>query len=79
MLELRGKMQSLDYINNKISDAYYLHGAASAKAIAEQYKPALQQREAWRTEYNEVEAQIAELEALIAEEEAETINPADDE
>ena len=61
-------MKGYDYINNKISDAYYLHGAAAAKAIADEYRPQLLEREAWREEYNANEAELASLRAQLGEE-----------
>jgi len=64
-------MKSKDYINNKISDAYYLHGAAAAKQVAENYRESLEAREGWREEYNEVESQIAALKAQLESEQAE--------
>ena len=60
-LELEALMPTLDYVNNKISDAYYLHGAAAAKAIADHYRPQLLEREGWREEYNANEAELASL------------------
>ena len=56
-------MKGYDYINNVISDAYYLHGAAAAKAIADKYRPQLLEREAWREEYNANKAELASLRA----------------
>ena len=64
-------MKGYDYINNKISDAYYLHGAAAAKAIADEYRPQLQEREAWREEDNNNETELASLRAQLDAEAAE--------
>ncbi len=63
--ELRSLMKGYDYINNEIIDAYYLHGAAAAKAIADKYRPQLLEREAWREEYNANEAELASLRAQL--------------
>lgn len=77
-LELQAKMKSLDYINNKISDAYYLHGAQAAKNIAESYRPQLEEREGWREEFNQNQEAIAVLKEEIAAEEAEAaLHPAE--
>lgn len=77
-LELQAKMKSLDYINNKISDAYYLHGAQAAKNIAESYRPKLEEREGWREEFNQNQEAIAVLKEEIAAEEAEAaLHPAE--
>lgn len=70
-LELQAKMKSLDYINNKISDAYYLHGAQAAKNIAESYRSKLEEREGWREEFNQNQETIAALKEEIAAEAAE--------
>ena len=70
-LELQAKMKSLDYINNKISDAYYLHGAQAAKNIAESYRSKLEERESWREEFNQNQETIAVLKEEIAAEAAE--------
>ena len=70
-LELQAKMKSLDYINNKISDAYYLHGAQAAKNIAESYRSKLEEREGWREEFNQNQETIAVLKEEIAAEAAE--------
>lgn len=69
-LELQAKMSSLDYINHKISDAQYLHGAAAAKQVADQYRDKLEQREAWREEFNQNEETLATLREELAAEEA---------
>jgi len=71
-LELQAKMKSLDYITNKISDAYYLHSATAAREVANSYRAKLEEREAWRSEYNENEETLAALYAQRAQEEAET-------
>lgn len=77
-LELQAKMKSLDYINNKISDAYYLHGAQAAKNIAEAYRLKLEEREGWREEFNQNQEAIAVLKEEIAAEEAEAaLHPAE--
>jgi len=77
-LELQAKMKSLDYINNKISDAYYLHGAQAAKNIAEAYRHKLEEREGWREEFNQNQEAIAVLKQEIAAEEAEAaLHPAE--
>ena len=77
-LELQAKMKSLDYINNKISDAYYLHGAQAAKNIAEAYRHKLEEREGWREEFNQNQEAIKVLEQEIAAEEAEAaLHPAE--
>lgn len=77
-LELQAKMKSLDYINNKISDAYYLHGAQAAKNIAEYYRSKLEEREGWREEFNQNQEAIAVLKEEIAAEEAEAaLHPAE--
>lgn len=67
-LELEALMPTLDFVNNKISDAYYLHGAAAAKAIADHYRPQLLEREGWREEYNANETELASLRAQLGEE-----------
>ena len=61
--ELRKLMKGYDYIDNKITDAYYLHGAAAAKAIADHYRPQLLEREGWREEFNIIEAELISLRA----------------
>lgn len=72
-LDLQAKMESRDYINNKISDAYYLHGAQAAKTVAESYRSKLEERESWREEFRQNRETIAILKAEIATEEAEAI------
>ncbi len=71
LLELGALMRSKDYINNKISDAYYLHGATAATQVAENYREDLEAREGWRDEYNQVEAQIVALRTQLTAEQAE--------
>lgn len=72
-LDLQAKMESKDYINNKISDAYYLHGAQAAKTVAESYRSKLEERESWREEFRQNRDAITILKAEIATEEAEAI------
>lgn len=70
-LELKAKMKSLDYINNKIEDTRILHGATAAKAVENEYKSKLQEREGWREEFNQNEATLKTLRAQVAQEAAE--------
>lgn len=61
--DLKVKIESLDYVDNKIIDARYLHGEAEAKKVADEYRERLLEREGWRQEWNEIEAELATLEA----------------
>lgn len=70
-LELKAKMAAYDYINHKIDDARILHGAAAAKAVENEYKPKLMEREGLREEYNQNEATLKTLRAQEAQEAAE--------
>ena len=66
--DLKVKIESLDYVDNKIIDARYLHGEAAAKKVADEYRERLLEREAWRQEWNEIEAELVTLEAEPEEE-----------
>lgn len=68
MHDLKVKIESLDYVDNKIIDARYLHGEAAAKKVADEYRERLLEREAWRQEWNEIEAELVALEAEPEEE-----------
>jgi hypothetical protein len=54
-----------DYVDNKISEAtakYLVDGDKSELiALYEEYKPMLEQRQAWRDEINALENQLKEL------------------
>ncbi len=71
-LELRAEMQSKDYINNKISDAYYLHGEEAAQNVVKTYREALEAREVQRAEYNANEVAIKKLYEELKKEQEQT-------
>ena len=69
-LELKALMASVDYVAQKISDAKYLHSDRAASNLAAEYRDKLEEREQWRTEYNNNEEMLEELRTLQHEEEA---------
>jgi hypothetical protein len=62
---LKRNLSKMDYIDNKISAAtakYLVEGdKTELLALYEEYKPTLEQRQAWRDEINNLENQLKEL------------------
>ncbi len=62
------KLAAGDYIDNKITEAMVEGGMEAAQAMAAQYTDTLQERQQMRSEINQLEAEIEELQAIEPEE-----------
>lgn len=65
ILGLKQKLKKTDYVDNKISAAtakYLVDGdKTELLALYEEYKPMLEQRQAWRDEINALEKELSEV------------------
>ena len=63
--ELKDLLYNTDYVDNKIGAATAKHLVEGDKtellALYEEYKPMLEQRQAWRDEINALEKELSEL------------------
>lgn len=67
--ERRSKLSAGDYIDNKITESMMDGGMEAAQAMAAQYSDKLQERKTLRSEINQLEAEIEELQDLEPEDE----------
>ena len=60
ILDREAKLKSHDYVSAKIADG---------RATFEEYRSVIEQKSVWADEINKAEAELAELDALVPEEE----------